>query len=220
MPQLSKDELIALVETFAGRLSRLEKEQQDYVQKMKREPRKEWTETKEVPRTHIEIPPGMDLGTRRMTITHKYTPDEIKRARAAIEVENKQLQPGLDEITSKIRRIKVKRPYSELNAEVGYAEHVLTENEVELIGKALTNSTVQLREYLGPRAIRAFLFRYQLARIIFKQLEIHWPPEVLVRLLVDGILAVKTNGTPQQPQLTDRNSAFPQRAIRHQLSGS
>ena len=41
------------------------------------------------------------------------------------------------------------------------------------------------RTTLGLRAVRAFIFRYQLARLLLNTLEIKWEPEILSKSLAE-----------------------------------
>ncbi|MFM0557585.1 P-loop NTPase fold protein [Paraburkholderia sediminicola] len=70
---------------------------------------------------------------------------------------------------------------------------VLSNDEVTVILAALVDEDIKLRDNLGPRTVRAFLFRYQLARLILIKLEIPWNPEDLARdLAVKFMISTET----------------------------
>lgn len=60
---------------------------------------------------------------------------------------------------------------------------VLTSPEVKAIKAAIVKQQLDFRRDLGPRAVRAFLFRYQLARLLLAQLHIRWKPAELANRL-------------------------------------
>jgi hypothetical protein len=82
---------------------------------------------------------------------------------------------------------------------------VLEENEISAILSVLASGNIQLRENIGPRSIRAFLFRYQLARLLLAKLNVDWHPIELVEELVTRFLAARTIGgdvSSSAPQFT------------------
>jgi hypothetical protein len=71
---------------------------------------------------------------------------------------------------------------------------VLETGEIDAI-LAAVGKVGKLRDNLGPRAVRAFLFRYQLARMLLEKLNIDWDAEELAEILVQRSMAGKSNGT-------------------------
>jgi hypothetical protein len=63
----------------------------------------------------------------------------------------------------------------------------------------LEDDNMRLRGNLGPRSIRAFLFRYQLARLLLNKLDIEWHPEPLARELAERVLTARGGGTETAP---------------------
>ena len=70
----------------------------------------------------------------------------------------------------------VKRPRQPVSTEV------LVKSEIAAVLAALDSANT-LRSNLGPRAIRAFLFRYQLARLLLNALKIPWDSATLANSL-------------------------------------
>jgi hypothetical protein len=64
------------------------------------------------------------------------------------------------------------------------SDRVLEKAEIDAILMALDTQTAT-RTSLGPRAIRAFIFRYQLARLLLDTLKIGWEPEILAKSLAE-----------------------------------
>lgn len=56
---------------------------------------------------------------------------------------------------------------------------------------------MRLRGNLGPRSIRAFLFRYQLARLLLIKLEIQYQPEPPARELAEQVLTARAGKREQ-----------------------
>ena len=67
---------------------------------------------------------------------------------------------------------------------------ILEKNEIDAILAALDTST-GTRATLGPRAIRAFIFRYQLARLLLNTLAIRWEPIMLAKSLAERAFAAQ-----------------------------
>jgi hypothetical protein len=65
-----------------------------------------------------------------------------------------------------------------------FTDAVLSEDEKRAIRDELREMKDRVRGDLGPRAIRSFMFRYQLGRLILDELQItDWQPDVFVQLL-------------------------------------
>src|SRR5262249_48210675 len=68
------------------------------------------------------------------------------------------------------------------------SSRVLEGREVNAILEALDKQTAT--RALGPRAVRAFLFRYQLARLLLNTLGIDWKPGELAKSLAERAFGV------------------------------
>jgi hypothetical protein len=75
----------------------------------------------------------------------------------------------------------------------------LTEDEIKAILKALFDEGIKLRDHLGPRTVRAFLFRYQLARLILIKLHLPWNPSDLARGLATEFMVAAETKKPLPP---------------------
>lgn len=71
------------------------------------------------------------------------------------------------------------------------SDRALEDGEIDAILMAL-EMQITTRPSLGPRAIRAFIFRYQLARLLLKALKTDWEPIVLARLLAQRAFGTQT----------------------------
>lgn len=74
-------------------------------------------------------------------------------------------------------------PARHLSDDAPVSTRVLEKAEIDAILAALDSATT-VRSNLGPRAIRAFLFRYQLARLLLTELKIPWDADALATSLV------------------------------------
>jgi hypothetical protein len=72
----------------------------------------------------------------------------------------------------------------------------LEEDEVQAIVTALDDAA-EMRRNMGPRAIRAFIFRYQLARLLLQRLSIPWDANALAKALVERALRFEVGATVQ-----------------------
>jgi thioredoxin-like negative regulator of GroEL len=86
-----------------------------------------------------------------------------------------------------------------------FADEVLGDDEKRAIRDELQEMRGRSLGDLGPRAIRSFMFRYQLARLILDELNTpHWEPAVLVQLLAAKSLwgqEIPLPGEPSNPYL-------------------
>ena len=123
------------------------------------------------------------------------TPSEMQKGREETERRKEELQPVRTEISDRIEEIG---PYlgsdvAKQLANDSVKDKVITEDEAKAILAALVNEDIKLRDYLGPRAVRAFLFRYQLARLILTKHKVSWTPGDLARdLAAKFIISAET----------------------------
>jgi hypothetical protein len=195
LPILAKSELRDLIETFSER-RRNEAEKQrkraarekyleeELAKEQRREPLTQVqtgtkvTEVESGPRVHAE-PTGIERKQERLY--REATAEEIHKDRSEREERVRAMQ---DELES-IRKEKEPTPTPVAPADrATTSEKVLEEAEVDAILAALDAQT-GTRTTLGPRAIRAFIFRYQLARLLLNTLKIHWEPEILAKSLAE-----------------------------------
>lgn len=104
--------------------------------------------------------------------------ENSKESSSATGAENQTLSEGMNNPTT----------VAEVDLTIGdrTKKNVTLERRERLaILNALSNSHVDLLQGLGPRSIRAYLFRYQLARLLLGKLgNKHWKPEDLAKALV------------------------------------
>jgi DNA repair exonuclease SbcCD ATPase subunit len=135
------------------------------------------------------------------------------------ESDRENAQAELDEIDEQLRVLN--RDTGELSfrkptRSVEKLSRALSDDEVGILLKALDGSE-HLRENLGPRAIRAFIFRYQLARLLLDQLQLVWDVRRVVNGLASRSLAVHTH-TVARPVTTELSNGEKVERIIEQVS--
>ena len=194
LPTLARSELREVIETFSGRRGeraaelkrRADREKylrEEIAREQRREPAThEQTGTKV---THVERGPYVHaeptgLERREEPIYRERTAEEMERDRKEHEERLRALEEELAGLRTNEKPETTPAQASE--GAVTRSPKVLEGPEIDAILAALDAQT-KTRRSLGPRAIRAFMFRYQLARLLLYTLKISWEPETLARLL-------------------------------------
>lgn len=126
---------------------------------------------------------------------------EVRHEEAAWKKE--KVQPIMQLIADRTRELGI---YLESEARQQLARHsveeqVIAEDEVKAILAALVDEGIELYDHLGPRTVRAFLFRYQLARLILTKLHVAWTPVDLARDLAAKFMISAKTKSPLPPSL-------------------
>jgi KAP family P-loop domain len=203
-PRLSIPEIRDLVETFSGRRRKFQKQQrelqvrrQQLIDIIRRQPSNRIQDGYEMK----EVPAGPTVRTRDAIFREvpderrpKYrdaTTEEIAKQKAEIDTAALRARQQLDDLDKQTNAI------AQLNSAASVAgaaeakidgEQVLTDPEVDAIIKSL-NSNPEYQENLGPRTVRALLFRYQLARLLLTNLKINWQEQDLATLITAASFA-------------------------------
>ena len=208
LPTLAKSEVRELIETFS------ERRRDDAEEQKKRAAREKYLEKQlanerlREPLSRIRtgtktVPAEPQLGIERLEepIYREATAEEIEKDRTEHERRIQAMQDELETIKSENNSAPM--PTTQANR-VTVTAKVLEVPEVDAILAALDAKT-GIRDNLGPRAIRAFIFRYQLARLLLNTLKIDWEPEMLAKSLVDRSFdgARETAPAPISADLTD-----------------
>jgi hypothetical protein len=215
LPVLSKGELRDLIETFSRRkIDEAEEQRKRAARKQRIEEELERERTRE-PLTHVQTgikESQVETGpvfrgqrwaaeTVREPQYRPATADEIQADRERAEARLRQLETELGTLQTN-PTAPASPPLAVPTPTV--SQKVLEKSEVDAILAALDTQTTT-RTVLGPRAIRAFIFRYQLARLLLETLKIDWSADEL-----SNALARKSFGSPSptvQPvsaDLTDK----------------
>jgi hypothetical protein len=228
LPRLARAELKDLIETFSGRRQELEKRRDAILEerrivhlRMNDKPtdsRPAGTEPTYVPRmirgelVYTEGP--------AKTVFRPATQTEIEQHQTQIEEFRRQANPVLAQIDRAIaavdRLLPVRGRWKTINEPVLPSPQVLAEVEVSAVISVLEDDSMRLRGNLGPRSIRAFLFRYQLARLLLNKLHIEWQPEALARELAERVLTARGGSTetaPLPPSSSDSGTEKLQRIV-------
>jgi len=103
------------------------------------------------------------------------------------EVELQDAYEQLDEEGKKLKA-KIASPNARLSSPINKSLSAMTfsKEEEEALSNALPLLTAKHVSACGPRTIRAFVFRYQLARLLLNRLKAAWEPGDLARGLADN----------------------------------
>jgi hypothetical protein len=217
LPVLAKSEVRDLIETFSERRRTEAEKQKKRAEREKRLEEDLAREQRREPLTHIqtgtkatEKESGPWVHAEPMGIERKEEPTYREATAEEIETDRRQHEERLRAIQDELQNIR-----NELEGEPTVApppaaeaattsERVLEERETDAILTAL-DAQSGARTALGPRAIRAFIFRYQLARLLLTTLKIRWEPEVLATSLAQRSFGgtQETTPAPISADLTD-----------------
>jgi KAP-like P-loop domain-containing protein len=204
LPILAKSELLDLIATFSRRKVDEAAEQKQRAarrshleQELEKERRRGPLAQVHTGTNERQVETGPMVRGERVGIKtireEKYrdaTPDEIEQHR-------KRGEERVQELEAELRGIPVESyaaaPPPVTSVPPPATGKVLERSEIDAILKALDTQTVT-RTTLGPRAIRAFIFRYQLARLLLNTLRIEWAPDTLA-----NSLAAKSFGAAAAP---------------------
>jgi hypothetical protein len=217
LPRLGKPELKDLIETFSGRRQELQKHRDALLEESRIIHERMNDKPSDVRRAGTEptyittIIRGMEFYKEGppKTVYRPATKEEMKRDEAQIEAFRSRANPVLAQVDRAIAAVDKLLPSRADKASEeprAASPRVLAEDEVSAVLSVLADDKVQLRGSLGPRSIRAFLFRYQLARLLLNKLEIEWQPEPLARELAEQVLTRrggKTGTAPLPPSPDD-----------------
>jgi hypothetical protein len=194
LPSLGSSELRDLVESFSGRRARM-------IQRRKEAQAKRETLQKQMnSKPDMRVYSGkkkVEAATRMVRGEPMYTEKEVDAFRDATKSEAEQitqeherrkleLKPMIDELEGELNSIAEYISPSEQSRRDSSSideTQVLDDSEVDAIIDALVTENKVPPKYLGPRAVRAFLFRYQLARLLLERLGIRWSATMLAREL-------------------------------------
>jgi hypothetical protein len=213
LPQLSKRDLRDVVRTFAGR-GRLVQQEMDSFKDSMRILRDRMND-----KPSLEMPDGTEpTYTPRMvrgeTIWIEGQPKTKFRRATAEEIRSQEHEQA--ELADKARPIlsraedlikemdKIIPIGASLRAQARDAlrkasRQVLEDDEADAVVTVLEDDAIKLRDSLGPRSIRAFLFRYQFARLLIAKLGIDWEPTALARELAAQVLTDQSGKTDKIP---------------------
>jgi hypothetical protein len=133
------------------------------------------------------------------------TPAEINERAQKLKERAGRLAPVLAEADKVIRELEKQLPIAAPIWEEEWKDvrrtsnQVLEDDEAEAVLSVFTGDEVQLRDSLGPRSIRAFLFRYQFARLLLTRLKLEWDSKDLARELAAQVLTDQTGRTDKIP---------------------
>lgn len=217
LPQLSTQEVRDLVETFSGFRKALESELKEL------EKRTSQLRSKQDARVSDKIllkpgKPGKRLpmaASSRLPDDHggwlkdpeppeyrQATPEELDAMRK--EADDRRADTMLALQQTEHRALELQAYLNQPSLPTGATPaaikgKTLTEDEVKAILKALFAEGVRLRDHLGPRTVRAFLFRYQLARLILTKLGLPWTPSELAYGLATEFMVAAETKKPLPP---------------------
>jgi KAP family P-loop domain len=200
LPTLAKPELRELIEKFSNRRldeaaegkrrAAREKYLAEELEKARRGETFSYSQTGNYAR---EVEPAIHGEPARERAYRKATEEEIVEGRKEREKRVQALENELTEIQAE-RKAAESPPAA--SAKPTASEKILEEVEIDSILSALDTENLT-RTALGPRAIRAFIFRYQLARLLLNTLKIEWDPETLANLLASKSFRTKAVPTVQ-----------------------
>ena len=75
---------------------------------------------------------------------------------------------------------------------------IFSKDEIRAISRSLGDAAGKRRN-LGPRGVRAFLFRYQLARMLLSNLGVSWSPQSLANELADRFFSENPSAQAETP---------------------
>ncbi len=215
LPPLSKPELRELIERFSGRRAALLKEVEaleatktSLEQRANRQPIDRVAAGRKKVLVQTGMVKGIETYKERDEPDFRPATDEERRKDAhAIEAFRQKATPmieSMDQAVRLIRQFLGDRQDSSPAASEANPARTLEDDEVDAIQAAMEESS-QIRNHLGPRAVRAFLFRYQLARLLLDKLQVTWNENDLARALVARslILSKPTETRPVSIQLSD-----------------
>lgn len=219
LPTLSTEELRILVKTFAGRIRNLAAQQQRISEEERQVKRDMEGRPPPQPRRVVRESGPMVRGQRAgyEETEQQPTNEEIEQHRSQAEAAARRLQPQLDRLIAKGRELEdALGDEGVVRATPRTASNtVLEEVEVAALLNAIGAATT--RRTLGPRSIRALLFRYQLARLLLDELGIPWIPEELSEALVTRVFAHATSRS-MDPILTGLSNAEKLKRVVDQVS--
>jgi hypothetical protein len=128
---------------------------------------------------------------------------EIAGYQAEIDERNRTLVPlktQMDQAIAQFNKIFPPFPgFLDRERSTTTIPNVLSSHEATAILSALTSDDVALRADIGPRSVRAFLFRYQLARLLLDKLQIPWLATELAEELARQFLCTRPENIEVQP---------------------
>ena len=214
LPILAKPELRDLIETFSRRKLDKAEAQRKRAEREKALEEELGKERELGPLTRVRTGTKSErVASERFPLSGRATDtisEPIYRPASPEEIENdlKEREERLRAIEQELESVRSETtgmPTSELPASrVTGSSKVLEGAEVDAISGALDEQT-GTRTTLGPRAIRAFIFRYQLARLLLNTLRIEWDPKMLANSLASRSFRGTSTQTvrPVSANLTD-----------------
>jgi hypothetical protein len=135
-------------------------------------------------------------------VVRNATPAELESRRKEAEERGALSKAVLEQNAARAQELQTYLPQPSLPTATTPASvkgRTLTEDEIKAILKALFDEGIKLRDHLGPRTVRAFLFRYQLARLILVKLKLPWNPSDLARGLATEFMVAAETKKPLPP---------------------
>ncbi|MBL8347766.1 MAG: caspase family protein [Rubrivivax sp.] len=217
LPQLSTQEVRDLVETFSGFRKAIASELKEIQQRSK-----ELRSTTNLPISDKTVikpgKPGRRLpmsAQKRVlgdynewieepepAVVRDATQPEVESRRKEAEERSAHSKAALEQIEGRAQELQTYLPPVALPtaaAPTSVKGRTLTEDEIKAILEALFDEGIKLRDHLGPRTVRAFLFRYQLARLILIKLQLPWDPSDLARGLATEFMVATETKKPLPP---------------------
>jgi hypothetical protein len=204
LPQLSKNDLRNVISSFAGRGRFVQKYREtvlDYLGVLKN--RSNDKPSTEVPsgrteRTYITKmgPHAVEYEVEgpRKTIFRPATPQEIRDQQRRLDEFSDRARPVISKVEDALKEVDALLPIAapirakDRDTLLTASKQVLEDIEADAVLAVLADDSIMLRDSLGPRSIRAFLFRYQFARLLLAKLGMHWDPITLARELAEQVL--------------------------------
>jgi len=204
LPPLSRRDLISLVERFSGF-----RDLQDLRKRSAAEADQELQELENIRIDEkIMVSPGrpgtpFQRGIPRADIppepaTPPTPPEYRKKTNREIEDEQAELNQSIQEARQRSTRERLdlkdlaridrgSAGNNPLSSTVPVAAGAFQLSELEAI-IAVFDETTELRTHLGPRTVRTFLFRYQLARMLLQAAGVSWSPRGIAEHLAKRML--------------------------------
>jgi hypothetical protein len=215
LPQLSKSDLKNVISSFAGRGRFIQKYREavfDYLGVLK--DRSNDKPSTEVPSGRTEPTYITKMGPHaveyevegpRKTIFRPATPPETRDQQKRLDEFSDRAKPVISKVEDVLKEMDALLPIAapirakDRDALRTASKQVLEDIEADAVLGVLANNSITLRGSLGPRSIRAFLFRYQFARLLLTKLGMRWDPTTLAQELAEQVLTEnsgKADGIP------------------------
>ncbi|RXH31120.1 hypothetical protein XH99_10985 [Bradyrhizobium nanningense] len=213
LPQLSKDDLRAVIRAFAGRGRQIQSRFEAFKKNI------QILQDRANDKPSTEMPDGQKPTyypkiVRGEVVYHEgkpettfrpATPQEVRHQEESLSKFREKATPILSragEILAEMDRILptgASYRAKEREALRAASIQVLEDDEADAVLQVLADEGIKLRDSLGPRSIRAFLFRYQFARLLLTRLGMDWSATDLARELASQVLTDQSGRADKIP---------------------